>query len=57
MKPSHYTTPRTMADCTFIEGYRQAQLREERWFEAWDTAIAWMATVVFLGWVAYSVWG
>jgi uncharacterized membrane protein len=35
MKPSHITTPRNLAECTFDVGYRSAELSDEpSWFES-----------------------
>ena len=28
MKPSHLTTPRTLAECTFVQGYRTHYLND-----------------------------
>ena len=46
MKPSHTTTPRTLAECTFTTGYPSA--RSER-LKAWGEAIACCAVFAAIG--------
>jgi len=46
MKPSHYQTPRTLADCTFTTGYTSAKAeRNARVLEA----VAAIAVFAFIG--------
>lgn len=43
MKPSHITTPRTLAECTFIQGYSSVQpmaYRAAKWEEVAGYALA-----------------
>lgn len=44
MKPSHYNTPRTLADCTFVYGYASIKPMAERRHRAKEIAIV-VATV------------
>lgn len=46
MKPSHITTPRTLADCTFTTGYPSA--RRERLI-AFGEAVAGIAVFAAIG--------
>lgn len=57
MKPSHTTTPRTLADCTFTQGYATVQpmaYRVARWEDLAGYALAAfigfaLAFVLFVG--------
>ncbi len=53
MKPSHYTTPRTLAECQWTTGYQGAThaLDDRRGVCIWDWAIAAVA-----GAVAVLIW-
>lgn len=57
MKPSHIQTPRTLADCTFVQGYTEVKPMAYR-MESWETWAGYLlafgigvalATVLFLG--------
>ena len=38
MKPSHFSTPRNLAECTFTVGYRSAELHDEM---SWTEGLVW----------------
>lgn len=48
MKPSHITTPRQMADCTFVQGHGAEQIKP---------AHDWLMCVAFLGWLFAILFG
>lgn len=58
MKPSHITTPRNLADCTFTYGYttsRPMAYREANWEKLAGYALAFaigigLAAVLVVGW-------
>ena len=51
MKPSHYQTPRTLADCTFTTGYASARAERRTAFLEAIAAIAVFALIgVLLAW-------
>lgn len=60
MKPSHITTPRNLADCTFTYGYTTARpmaYREAKWEKLAGYALAFvigigLAAVLVVGWSA-----
>jgi hypothetical protein len=57
MKPSHLTTPRQMADCTFVQGHGAEQIKPSR---EWAMYAAFLGGVFFtlFGWHAIAViWG
>ena len=48
MKPSHLTTPRQMADCTFVQGHGAEQIKPSR---------EWAMYAAFLGGVFFTLFG
>ena len=50
MKPSHLTTPRTLAECQFMTGYGSVPVKRSSpiWIAAWFAAFA--AIGVILAW-------
>ena len=45
MKPSHLTTPRTLAECQFTTGYQSADTRSRSYPLAWWGAL-WLCAIV-----------
>lgn len=45
MKPSHLTTPRTLAETTFVTGYTSGQFRR---MDKEDQIVLWASTAVTL---------
>lgn len=55
MKPSHLTTPRTLADCTFTYGYASVQPMAHR-EPTWERVGSWLlATAIGVGFAALLV--
>lgn len=55
MKPSHLTTPRTLADCTFTYGYTSIQPMAHR-EPTWERVASWLlATAIGVGFAALLV--
>lgn len=52
MKPSHITTPRTMAECTFTVGYTSGQPQQ---YDREDRIVMWAALVVSIALAAILV--
>lgn len=58
MKPSHIQTPRTMADCTFSQGYAEVRpmgYRVERWEVFADYALAFVLGVAFAAFLFFGL--
>ena len=47
MKPSHYTTPRTLADCTFVTGHGAEQISTAREIVMYAAWAGWLFAVLF----------
>lgn len=55
MKPSHTTTPRTLADCTFTCGYASVRPMAHR-EASWERVASWLlATAIGVGFAALLV--
>lgn len=55
MKPSHITTPRTLADCTFTYGYTSSRPMAHR-EPAWERVAGYvLATAIGVGFAALLV--
>lgn len=52
MKPSHYTTPRTLAETTFVTGYTSTGPRP---FDREDRIVLWASAAVALAVVVLAV--
>lgn len=55
MKPSHTTTPRQLADCTFVEGHQQAlsgpHMRSVQRHATWAERVVYLLFAGFLAWL------
>lgn len=48
MKPSHYTTPRTLAECHWATGYSRAHVSEPAFYRAGRAAVC-IAACILIG--------
>ena len=48
MKPSHFTTPRTLAECHFSVGYSSGKSDTPKWWAELVSGIAIFAVVLFI---------
>lgn len=57
MKQSYYTTPRTLAECTFVTGHGSEQIKATHEWLMCAAFLGWLFAILFGAHFVARVWG